>query len=232
MTDASEVGPAYRELRERVIALVQDLDETALHAVAPATPEWRVRDLLAHLGGVTADITSGNMDGVATDAWTARQVEARRDRPVAEILAEWETQGAVVDELIGNFPPDASPQLLTDAATHEHDIRGALEAPGARDSAALAIGFEWTAARAGDGRPARLVTDAGTFTTGRALESGTDDDAGDDVPTVRAGRFELFRAFTGRRSLDQVLAFDWEGEPHPERVLAGIFSFRSAPLVE
>ena len=38
----------------------------AARAIAPATPEWRVHDVLAHLVGVPADILAGRLDGVAS----------------------------------------------------------------------------------------------------------------------------------------------------------------------
>ena len=44
--------------------------------------------------------------------------------------------------------------------------------------------------------------------------------------------FELFRAMTGRRSLDQIRAFGWEGEPAPELLVFPIFTPRPTPLVE
>lgn len=52
-------------------------------------PEWRVRDVLAHLAGATADIASGNLADVASDEWTGAQVDARRDVPIDEVLDEW-----------------------------------------------------------------------------------------------------------------------------------------------
>jgi len=32
---------------------------------------------------------------------------------------------------------------------------------------------------------------------------------------LRASRFELFRSFGGRRSLDQIRAMDWSADPEP-----------------
>jgi hypothetical protein len=37
---------------------------------------------------------------------------------------------------------------------------------------------------------------------------------------------------TGRRSLDQIRAFDWDGEAAPELLLFPIFTPRPTPLVE
>jgi Mycothiol maleylpyruvate isomerase N-terminal domain len=61
---------AYRELRDRVTELVRANDDSRLDVIAPATPAWRVRDVVAHLAGVCDDVTHGNMDGVASDEWT------------------------------------------------------------------------------------------------------------------------------------------------------------------
>jgi hypothetical protein len=75
----------------------------------------------------------------------------------------------------------------------------------------------------GVGAPLRFVTDAGTFAAGPD---------GQPVATVHAGRFELFRAMTGRRSLDQIQGYSWEGELQPAMVVVGIFTARPDKLVE
>jgi uncharacterized protein (TIGR03083 family) len=224
MTDYAQT---YRALRGRVCDLVRDADDEQLERYAPAAPEWRVRDLVAHLCGITADVNAGNLDGVATDAWTARQVDARRDRSIEQILDEWNTEGAKVEAVVADFPEVAVGQMTTDAATHEQDIRGALERPGARDSDAVQIGFGWgvpmLAARVDPaGVTLRIETDAGSATVGTgARELG-----------VRAGRYELFRTMTGRRSVEQIRAFDWDGEADPELLVLPIFTPRATPLVE
>jgi hypothetical protein len=54
---------AYAELRGRVAGLVDDVDPSALEQPAPATPGWRVRDVLAHMIGVTDDVVHGRLEG-------------------------------------------------------------------------------------------------------------------------------------------------------------------------
>jgi uncharacterized protein (TIGR03083 family) len=216
---SEQLAAAYRETRARVITLARDADPAALEVYAPAAPEWRVRDLLAHLSGVAADITTGNLDGVTTDAWTAAQVDARRDRPVDDVLAEWDDQGAAVDELVPQFPELLAGQLVVDTATHEHDIRGALDAPGARDADAIALTFPTMVRDRLVGL--RLDTEHGAIVAGP-----------EPTTTVRAPRFEFFRAMTGRRSLDQIRAYHWGGEPNPEALVLSIFTPRTTPLVE
>jgi uncharacterized protein (TIGR03083 family) len=224
MTDYAQT---YHALRDRVSDLVRDASSEQLERYAPAAPEWRVRDIVAHLSGVTADVNAGNLDGVATDSWTARQVDARRDWSIEQVLDEWTTEGAEVEAVVANFPEVAAGQMTTDAATHEQDIRGALERPGARDSDALDIGFEWGVAMlAGRVDPAgatlRIETDAGSATVG----------TGERRVGVRAERYELFRTMTGRRSADQIRAFDWDGEAAPDLLVLPIFTPRATPLVE
>jgi hypothetical protein len=219
MTDYAQ---CYREFRGRVRGLVGELDAEQLEMIAPATPEWRVRDIVAHLAGIPADILSGNIDGVATDAWTAKQVDDRRDWPFEEVLRQWEESGRAIEPLVAAFPEAAVQQMLADAATHEHDIRGALGRPGARDSDALAVGFVFVTGAVG--APLIFETDAGTFAGGPK---------GEPVATVHADRFELFRAMTGRRTYDQIRAFGWDGEPQPEAVVVQpIFTARTDALVE
>jgi uncharacterized protein (TIGR03083 family) len=221
-----DYGTAYSALRDRVIALVGDASDDQLEARAPATPEWRVRDVLAHVVGVTADILSGAMDGVATDAWTDKQVQTRRDAPVDALLAEWEANGPAIDPLIPSFG-GAAGQFLTDALTHEQDIRGALGTPGARECDAMAIAFDWIGALVGGMR------DAGGA---GALEIGTEcghSVFGTGAPTrCTATRFEFLRATTGRRSVSQIEAWGWDGDPRVDTVVLPIFTPRPGPLVE
>src|SRR5438477_6169347 len=127
----------YRGVRVRITALVCKLPEKTLDTITPATPEWRVRDVVAHLAGGTADIVSGDLADVASDDWTAAQVDARRDVPIGEVLDEWARCSAIVEPMIAKFDPLMRAMLLTDAVTHEHDLRGALGVPGERDSDAI-----------------------------------------------------------------------------------------------
>jgi uncharacterized protein (TIGR03083 family) len=222
-----EVGEAYRGVRLRVGRLVADADAGTLERVAPATPDWTVHDVLGHIVGVTTDIVSGNLDGVGTDPWAAAQVERSRARSCDELLAEWDEHGPVVEEMAAQFGRAAG-QLLSDATTHEHDVRGALDAPGARDSDAVALTFGFLGLSLGEQLDAGTVGALAVDHGGATEVLGT----GDPVATLRIDDFEFMRALTGRRCLEQMAAYDWDGAFAPEHLVLARFAARPHPLFE
>ncbi len=227
MSDPTSVshGQAYRDLRARVAALISSIDPDQFDEPSPATPDWRVHDVLSHLVGVSDDVVHGRLDGVATGSWTAAQVAPRRDRSAAELLAEWDEHAPQFETLLDNAPPEISGQALFDAATHEHDIRCALRSAGARDSDAMVIGWTWMLdTRTRGGGPALC------FATEEGEErSGT----GDLLARIEASRFDLLRAMTGRRSASEIAQYGWDREPNPDLLIAApIFRLREQPLAE
>ena len=217
---------AYRQLQGRVHDVVERVDEGRLVAQCPATPQWTAREVLAHIVGVTDDVVNGRLDGVASDAWTQAQVDARADAGASALLDEWDKNLDAFLALLDAAPDEIAGQAIFDAVTHEHDLRHALQAPGARDSDAVAIGWSWlVAARTRGAAPAlRYITEAGEMTGG----------AGDVVATVEAPRFELLRATAGRRSRSEVAAYRWAPDSSSPNLLlaAPIFRLRTDPLGE
>lgn len=225
-----DYAAAYRELRERLTGLVRASSEDDLDRIAPATPEWRVRDIVGHLAGVCDDVAHGRLEGIGTDDWTSAQVAQRRDWSTEQVLAGWREHASTLEPQLGAFPPIAVGQMVTDAFTHEQDIRGALRAPGGRDSTALEIAFDWGTDRLGERLAANdegtlvLETEAGTKTLG----------TGEPVTRLRADRLEIVRATTGRRSRAQLRALDLDGPFDPQALLlsATIFTPAANDLVE
>lgn len=203
----------YADVRVRVSDLVRDLPEERTRTTVPGCPGWTVHDVVAHATGVVADVNAGRLDGAATDPWTNAQVEARRDRPTADVLDEWAEQAATFEpKLDTEYPKAISRTLLIDLVTHEHDIRGALRMPGGTDTEAYEIARKGFAV----GLAKELETRG---LPGLRLEGGDgwSFDAGTDpATTVRApDSFELFRALAGRRGVKQVLGYEWSGDPQP-----------------
>jgi uncharacterized protein (TIGR03083 family) len=218
-----ELGNAYAGVRERVNDLVRGADATAWHTVVPATPAWTVHDLVAHVTGVAADITEGRLDGVATDPWTARQVESRRHHDTLDVLDEWNRCAPAIEGSMDGYGPAAF-TLLADTVTHEHDVRGALGEPGARDSDAIALWWNACAqsGAASSGPALEFEVETGTVIFG----------TGPPVATLRATRFEVLRAITGRRSIDQMRAFVQRGDFDVAVLVGDPFTVRTDPLVE
>lgn len=104
----------------------------------------------------------------------------------------------LVEPAIADLPGLIRIMLLTDAANHEHDIRGALGQAGARDSDVINFAFNGVApalgAQQGELGALRIVHDAGEMVIGE----------GDPTATLTTTRFEVVRAAVGRRSPDQI----------------------------
>ena len=200
-----EVRVAYAGCRARIAELTGRLHEQRAATAVPTCPKWSVHDVVAHVTGIVDDALAGRLDGVATEPWTAAQVEARRARPIAGMLAEWDANAPSFEELRDTVG-DPGRQAVADVVTHEHDIRAALVEPGARDSDAVHIGLgfvsaDFVASAASQGVAVRVhATDGSEF--------------GDQAASVvlSGEPFELLRAITGRRSIAQLRAMHWQGD--------------------
>lgn len=189
---------AYQGVRSRVHDLVAGADRAA---PSPLTPAWSVGDLLAHLVGLCADVVNGNLEGAATDPWTAAQVAARSGQSIEVLLREWSDAAEAFEAVLLAVPTVMSGQVVTDAVTHEHDLRHALGQPGAQASDAVEIAAGWIAAAAA-GRKAEM-------TPAIAIDYGVGSvvwGAGDPVASVSITAFEFVRTAPGRRSAAQILA--------------------------
>ena len=215
MTTTAEVlpiGAIYAEGRRRLGDLVLDAGDEGGKATVPVCPGWTVHDVMAHVVGVCADVLSGNIAGVATDPWTAAQVEARRERTMAELVTEWSQLAPQVEAFAGDFPNRVGEQWIADLTTHEHDVRGALGRPGARDSEGVAVGLGFLVELGLAGSLQEKGIGALSVRAGdRSWVVGDGEPAG----AVEAEPFELFRGLTGRRSAAQIRSWSWTVDPGP-----------------
>lgn len=211
--------------QQSMSALGRSLTDDEAERTVPACPEWTVRQVFAHQAGVAGDILGGRLDGVATDSWTERQVAERADHSLTEILDEWDADAPRLIEAMAPLGDAVDPRLVVDLWTHEQDVRGATGRPGGRSGPAL----EWIVAaarnhlqqRAGQADLPPIAVDTGDGSPAIAGES------------VAVDAFELTRALTGRRSLDQIRAWAWSVEdPEPYVALLPVFAARATDLVE
>lgn len=142
-TSPTDVATEYPALRNRIVHLLDSLDESAAVLPVPACPAWTVQQLVSHIVGVPEDILAGRTEGVASDAWTAAQVERHAGHTLGHLRDTLAAQASAFDPLLPHIPVPINGQFLVDAVTHEHDLRAAVGSPGAEESAAVTIAAQW-----------------------------------------------------------------------------------------
>ena len=203
MDAVEEWGAAY----ERVRDLLSGVDAQRAATRVPACPDWTVRELLAHMVGLGADVARNDEPDDHNSVWTQRQVDERRDRSVADLLEEW----ATIVEPLQRWMRDNTSRPLGDIVIHEQDLRGALRVPGAKDTAGLAALRDRMVGDFGaevqDLAPVALIGDEWSW-----CSSGAPEDA---AVVVRASDFDLTRALMTRRSESQLRGWTERGDIGP-----------------
>ena len=179
-----DVVNAYVELRDRMIAFLRSLPDEVASIVVPHCPDWTVQETVSHMVGVPEAILSGDLDGVASDAWTQRQVENHRGDSLKDLADAWEKNSEQFLTVLPMIPKAAMTQLVFDVASHEHDVRHAVGQPGARDSLSVSVGVRFMK---------------------HAAESRGDLDV-ETIDQWTASEFDVFRSVAGRRSAEQIAA--------------------------
>ncbi|PVY97277.1 maleylpyruvate isomerase family mycothiol-dependent enzyme [Actinomycetospora cinnamomea] len=198
----------WTRAQERVIALVAGLPAARAATTVPACPDWTVRDLLSHMVGLGADVVAGNEPDDHNAAWTARQVDARRDRDVDALVAEWRALTGPLQ----SWMAEHGTRPLGDVTIHEQDLRGALGEPGAQDTPATAAMRERFAGRLG----ARLDPELPPIALVGPGWSWCSRGEPTDAPVeLRASDFDLARALVTRRSAAQLGAWTVRGDVGP-----------------
>jgi hypothetical protein len=174
-----------------------------------------VRDVVAHLTAVGEDVLEGRLTRPPSDEETAAQVARFAGRPLPEVLARWDELAGPFAEVIEGF--EVWPAVI-DVATHEQDIRGAVGAPGGRDSDVVRAGSDRLITWMEPPVPLRVVVEDASYDRGPAGEAPI---------VLRTTRFETLRWRMGRRSRAQLKDLDWSGDPAP--VLEHLVVFGPAP---
>jgi uncharacterized protein (TIGR03083 family) len=186
----ADLAEIYRQSRQRLslIAAAADPDVRV-----PATPDWSVHDVMAHLAGVAEDVLTGNVRGAPSDPWTRAQVERGRNRTVADLIAQWEEQAPTLEGLLAGPGGERVSRSAFDVLCHEADVCAALAHP---------VGI-----------PADVMAYVGRAflaTFARAVAA-----AGLPEVTVAASDWEVFRSRPGRRTRAEARALAWSRDPEP-----------------
>lgn len=226
----SDLAGVYDGAKQAITELVRDLDDRDLDREVPATPGWKVRDIVAHLVGDVGCVLSGDypleffMDYAnpaavrSLNEWTAGHIRSGEGRTIEDLLGQWDELVPSLYPMLageapwpGDIPDMAAGVMVTDVGVHLHDLYGAFGIKRDRDGGPVRVPLAGYVAMvdtrlqaAGGGR---LTFDLGdkTRVAGR----------GEPEAVVAASRFELFRALSGRRSPEQIEGLDWQGDPAP-----------------
>jgi uncharacterized protein (TIGR03083 family) len=243
-----DLAEAYAETQQHLIEVVRACSQEALSTKVPASPDWSVKDVVAHVTGVAHDAVRGSIpdelnlvealhdpaQAEMREDLTAQQVATRRDRSLDEIVGEW---NSLLEELLpmirGQQPwprpvPFADAILVTDVAVHAQDVRGALGTPGDRESAGVGVALVSYATALG----LRLALNG--LAPLRIKYGEKERIAGQGEPSVtwEGDRWEIFRALSGRRSGSQILAMSWIGDPTPYVPLIPAYGPRADAVVD
>jgi uncharacterized protein (TIGR03083 family) len=200
-----DLGEIYRSTRLRVAELV---DDSVGDLAVPATPAWNTHDVVAHLAGVLSDVAAGNLEGVATDPWTAAQVELGRGKPISRLVDEWAEAAIGFEAFLSSPSGTNASAAIMDVSCHETDIRTAL------------------------GLAPTLTDEMLAWAAGTMRESFDSQVAAAGLPAVKVDvpDFELFRGRLGRRTRDEVAAFGWSADPAPYLGIFFIFGPTDHPV--
>lgn len=204
-----DLGVAYGAARERITALVTGAN-VDFNMRVPATPEWTVHDVVAHLSGIAADASSGNMEGAPGEAWTAAQVLRGAGRTVAELLADWQQNAPMIEGFLSSPAGNSVGNAVIDIHTHEADLRHALGLP-----VSLPADFlEWAGSQLRDGFHEQCSS------------------AGLPTVVVIATDYEWFRARLGRRTVAEIDAYEWSADSAPYHDFFFVFGRATTTLGE
>ncbi len=205
------LGIIYRTARTRVSELAAALGDEQAAAPVPATPEWTVHELLAHLVGVAADVSTGRLDGAPGDVWTARHVKERRHHSIGELLAEWDHVGPAVEQSLPEGPV-YGPNPAADVICHEADLCEALGLPRVdREHWQPFLEVMMQSLRKHFQHNATLLI---RDEQGQQWSCGS----GEPATLLRADGYELLRATFSRRSQRQIAAWNWTTAPAEQLV--------------
>ena len=223
-----DLASAFGEIRRSLVEQLAMLEEDDWRTPIPMRPSWSVKDTVAMLSGFALALTHGRWTDDYSDSWSdgsirdklhasfEAMIAERRDMSGPAILAEWESTAPMLERMMDGrepFPPGTQAfapwGYLWAVVQNAHNIWTALGVIAKeRDAEATRLCLE----------SAVIWLDMRLTATGMpALRIRTASDewvVGDGIPqaTVTASAFDLFRALSGRRSIDQIRNFSWDGD--------------------
>ena len=207
--NVEQVAERYAVTRDSLVVQLRTLSTAEADVLVPSCPDWRVRDVVAHVAGLVADVIAGVPPPLGSDRNTARQVGDRRAMTLDEICDDWQANGAAFAPLLVEDERRAL-GLNADLTVHVHDLAETI------DSIAVP---SLRATRAGCQLYVRLLQERVAERLDVALTVVLDGDervpTAGSTPLVMTGTStDFLRSVTGRRTRARAeSSFDWSGDP-------------------
>ena len=205
---ADEVAARYGRARDRLIDHLRELPFGAGATPVPSCPGWTVRDVVAHLSGLVADVIADVPPPLGTDAMTSRQVAERAALGLDEICDEWAANASAIVPFLTDVPLRGL-GLTADLAVHAHDLAEAGVGVGPPTEETTRTACERYV-------PALQERAVGLdLALSVNLEGRTWSAEGGATPLrLSASPTDFLRCVTGRRTRDDAeRALRWEGDP-------------------
>ena len=229
--NSTDYAAVHEDAFERLADLLKRLDDRDIETAVPACPGWTVLDVTRHLTGLVVDMAGETLPGPedwVEEVMDRRHVDGRRGMSLTEVLDEWQGAAPGFEKTLTNIDGRMAGAIMGEYACHEHDIRGALGRPGARTSLCTTTATDtFLTAFIGRADAAGLPpihVRAGDRSWGAA--------DGQAVATLTGDPFEMFRAVTGRRTLEEIRSLGWQGDAEPYLSVFSAFGIPDTSLAE
>ena len=228
---STDYAAAHQDAFQRLDGLLSGLGHHDLETVVPACPEWSVLDVARHLTGLAVDCSGETLP--AADDWEEevmdrRHVHARAAMNLADLLGEWSLAGPGFERTLANVDPRMAGAIVGEYACHEHDVRSAIGAPGARTSLCTTVATDTYI-------NALLARVQAADLPGLRVHAGSNQwgpSPAEAQNAVSGEAFEVFRAVTGRRTAEEIWALKWRGAAEPYLPVFSAFGIPEITLGE
>ena len=230
MVPERDVDPAelYEHERLAFVELLRSVPPSQLARPVAATPEWTVRDVLAHVVGITVDLNHEDFGQGDPAGWTRAQVERRRDATVDDLAAEWDREAPLFETGLRLFGHDMGAHYLGDLLQHVLDVHTSLGTRATVDHEVLAVATDFYLRSVEETLVTEEIGAVEVQVDGESWRLGD----GDVVASVAGTRFEIFRSLGGRRTIDEIRSLDWAGDVDRVLPLLSRYPTPSATLGE
>jgi uncharacterized protein (TIGR03083 family) len=207
----ADCAALYERKRRELVEIVRAAPADARARRVPATPDWTVQDVVAHLTGLAADMNAQRFpapDDRDGTRWTAAQVEPRRGRPLDDLVAEWDREAPPFEDALRALGYEIACHFVGDLTNHAQDVRHALGLRADDDADAIRVSLDHYLADLDRRLRERAVGVLEIDDGARVVTVG----AGASRARLEVSPFELLRGVAGRRSRRQLVAMAWGGD--------------------